>query len=256
MLQLPKVTIERSAEAEADFVEITKTWLEKDSGKRDPRIHASDLLDPRKAYWNRQAKETLDARMVGNFFVGKVLHAFFSTAMNAGEGMSLVDTDVGGTWDESLGISFSNDWEQKCQTKDSPNGIPYELKTSRAMNEQTNKDLSAYLEQLCIYMAAKHSLVGRLVVLRLMAKDTKKGYGTYPQYRAYEITWTKKDLKDYRAQIVAIASLLSKAVKTKKPKDIQMLEVCRDWKCGKGNCGHWERCKPEGRYGTEKWAKK
>lgn len=253
MLQLPKLSIERDEDAEDMFVEKTKAWLKKGSAERDPRIHASDLLDPRKAYWNRQHEEKLDDCMAGNFMVGKVLHAFFSTTMNGGQGLSLDETDVGGTWDESLGISFSNDWEKKCKTKDSPNGIPYELKTSRALNEQTKKDLSSYLEQLCIYMAAKFSLIGRLVVLRLMAKNTKKGWGTYPQYRAYEIRWTKKDLNAYREQIKKTVKLLSKALKTKKKKDIQMLPLCREWKCGKSNCGHFELCKPEGRYGTKEF---
>lgn len=183
---------------------------------------------------------------------GKVLHAFFATAMNKKKGLSLKDTDVGGTWDESLGISFSNDWQKDCKTKDSPNGIPYELKTSRALNEQTTRDLSSYLEQLSIYMAAKMSLVGRLVVLRLMGKDKEKGWGSFPQYRAYEIRWTKKDLADYRKQIIATAKLLTNALKKKQPKT---LPLCREWKCGKGNCGHFDLCKPEGRYNMKKWSK-
>jgi hypothetical protein len=252
MLKLPKLEIIRNEDAEDALVETTKEWLKGEGKDRDPRIHASDLLDPRKAYWNRQHVEEVTPQMAGNFMVGKVLHAFFSTAMNKKKGMSLVDTDVGGTWDKSLGISFSNDWEKKVRTKDSPNGIPYELKTSRALNEQTTRDLSSYLEQLCIYMAAKTSLVGRLVVLRLMGKNKAKGWGTYPQYRAYEIKWTKKDLAAYRSQIITTAKLLAKALKTKKPK---ILPLCREWKCGEGNCGHWAKCKPEGRYGKTKWLK-
>lgn len=255
MLKLPELSIERNEDAEEVLVETTKAWLQDEGKARDPRIHASDLLDTRKAYWNRQHKEEMTPKMVGNFMVGKVLHAFFSTTMNKKKGLSLVDTDVGGTWDKSLGISFSNDWEKPCKTTESPNGIPYELKTSRALNEQTNRDLSSYLEQLCIYMVAKSSLIGRLVVLRLMGKDKSKGYGSYPQYRAYEIRWTKSALASYRKQIVKQAKLLALALKTKKPKDIKMLDICRDWKCGKGNCGHWSLCKPEGRYGTPKWGK-
>jgi len=252
MLNLPKLQIERHLDAEDALVETTKEWLKGEGKERDPRIHASDLLDPRKAYWNRQHEEEVTPKMTGNFMVGKVLHAFFSTAMNGKKGLSLKDTDVGGTWDESLGISFSNDWEKQIKSKDSPNGIPYELKTSRALNEQTNKDLSLYLEQLYIYMTAKLSLVGRLVVLRLMGKDSKKGWGTFPQFRAYEITWTKKDMASYRKQIVATVKLLTLALKKKKP---AMLPLCREFKCGPGNCGHWSLCRPEGRWNTKKWSK-
>jgi hypothetical protein len=85
-----------------------------------------------------------------------------------------------------------------------------------------------------------------------MGKNKAKGWGTYPQYRAYEITWTKAALKGYREQIVSTVKLLEKALKLKKPK---LLPLCRDWKCGEGNCGHWAKCKPEGRYNTKKWSK-
>ncbi len=245
MLILPKsLAIERNEQAEKALVTKTKVWLEKGNENRDTRIHASDLLDPLKAYWNRQHKEELDDVMVGNFFVGKVLHAFFETALAGKKGTSLAETDVGGTWDKSLGITYANDFQNEAGT------IPGELKTSRAMNEQTVKDLSAYCEQLCIYMACKKSLQGRLVVLRLTAKNLKKGYGTYPQYRAYAVSWSKAGLLAYRTSIKATVALLTKALKNKSPKG---LPLCREWKCGKGNCGHWELCKPKGRYGLTKW---
>jgi hypothetical protein len=244
VLIVPKsIDIERNEDAEDALVDKTKAWLEKGNAERDPRIHASDLLDPRKAYWNRKHKEVMTPKMVGNFFVGKTLHAFFLTALKGKKGIDW-STDTGGHWDKELGITYSQDFE------DDTGKIPGELKTSRALNEQTKADLKTYVEQLCIYMAAKTSLLGRLVVLRLMGKDTSKGWGSYPQYRAYQITWTKKDLADYRKQIKDTAVLLTKAIKTKKPK---LLPLCREWKCGEGNCGHWNVCKPEGRYGTTKW---
>ena len=67
-------------EAEQKLVEQTRAWLKNDH--RDPRIHASDLFDPRKAYWDRQHPVEPSTRMVGHFFVGKVLHAFFLSALN------------------------------------------------------------------------------------------------------------------------------------------------------------------------------
>lgn len=247
MLKLPKHDIVRDEDAEDVLVERTIKWLDKEGKDRDPRIHASDLLRPRKAYWNRQHKEPVTARMAGNFMTGKVLHAFFSTLMNKKKGLDLTDTDVGGTWEPELGISYSNDHEEY--------GIPYEYKTSRALNEQTTRDLESYRKQLCIYKAAKKVLKGRLVVLRLNAKDKLKGWGTYPQFRAYQSTWTKALMLGYRKQIITIRKLLEKALKTKKPKDIKMLEVCEDWMCGKSNCGHYALCRPEGRYGTSKFDK-
>ena len=247
MLELPEFEIERDEDAEATMVEKTIAWLKGEGTKRDPRIHASDLLDPRKAYWNRQHEEVMDARMAGNFMTGKVLHAFFNTLMQGKVGLSIEETDDGGNWDKDLGITYSPDFFK--------NGIPYELKTSRAINEQTIKDLGAYLEQLFIYMAGKRALTGRLLVYRINAADRKKGYGTYPQYRAYEVSWDKKALEKFRKQIKSYRVLLEKALKTKKPKDIKMLPICRDWKCGAKNCGHYELCKPEGRHGTKRFDK-
>lgn len=248
MLELPKDgEIVRDEEAEEQIRSKFLRWLEHENKDRDPRIHASDLLDPRKAYWNRQHKEPMTPQMIGNFMVGKVLHAFFSTAMNDKAGLSLQETDAGGQWSEELGITYSNDYAL--------GKIPYEYKTSRAMKEQSISDLYAYREQLSIYQAAKNSLVGRLVVLRLNGEDRIKGYGTYPQPRCYEQTLTKKGLAFFKKQIKATVALLTKALKTKKKKDIQMLPVCRRWKCGPKNCGHWDLCRPEGRFGLpdNKW---
>jgi hypothetical protein len=254
MLQLPKFEIERLPAAERAMVDKTIAWLQGGNAKRDPRIHASDLLDPRKAYWNRQHKEEIDERMAGNFMTGKVLHAFFNTMMDGKVGLNIEETDDGGTWDEDLGITYSSDYCKPVKTKTSPNGIPYELKTSRAMREQTTKDLGAYLEQLFIYMAGKRSLVGRLLVYRINAEDRKKGYGTYPQYRAYEVSWDAKAMNEYREkQIKNTVKLLSKALKTKKKADIAKLPLCREWKCGKKNCGHFALCKPEGRYTNKRF---
>jgi hypothetical protein len=245
LLTLPKtIEVIRNEDEEDRLFEKTKVWLKAGNKQRDPRIHASDLLDPRKAYWNRKHEEPMTNRMAGNFFVGKTLHAFFLTALAGKTGTDLTDTDVGGTWDPSLQITYSNDFQNKSGT------IPGELKTSRALNEQSKRDLLGYIEQLAIYMAAKKSLIGRLVVLRLMGKDTSKGYGSYPQYRAYQIEWTKKDLAAYRKEILATSKLLSRAIKTNKP---TLLPLCRDWKCGKSNCGHWAECKPEGRTNDPKY---
>lgn len=243
MLKQPKLDIVRSEDAEDMLTDKTKDWLEAQNKERDPRIHASDLLDPRKAYWNRQHKEVMTKKMVGNFFVGKVLHAFYLSALHKAEGVDW-KSDEGGNFDKELGITFSPDWATGT--------VPGELKTSRAVNEQTNRDLSTYTEQLCIYMAAMKSLVGRLVVLRIMGKDKAKGWGTYPQYRAYKITWDKAGLAGYRAEIKKTVKLLTEALKKKDP---SKLEKCRKWKCGKGNCGHWELCRPEGRYNLpeNKW---
>jgi hypothetical protein len=82
-----------------------------------------------------------------------------------------------------------------------------------------------------------------------------EGPGSFPQYRAYEVEVSKADLAKYRAQLITTRKLLEKALKTNKKVDIRKLELCRPFKCGGGNCAHYDVCKPEGRYGTKRFDK-
>jgi hypothetical protein len=248
MLTLPKlIQIERNKKAEGNLVNKTRVWLEKDSQDRTG-IHASDLLDPRKAYYDAiQPKSPLAERLVGLFFVGKVLHAFFLSALTGEKGVNW-SSDGGSTVDKTLGISYSPDW---CKS-----GIPGELKTSRSKFEMRPSDLSLYLEQLMIYMVGEDSAYGRLVVLMLnLPAPPGQGWGTYPQYRAYDINVTKAELSAYKKQIISVRKSLERALKTKKAKDIAALPLCRTFKCGKSQCPHYGICKPEGRFGTKRWDK-
>ena len=245
MLILPKsVHVEREEGAEDKLVEKTRTWLEKDSNRKDDEIHASDLLDPRKAYWDRKNKTRLSNRAVGLFFTGKVLHAFFLSALGGETGTNW-KSDTGSKYHKDLQIYWSNDWEKGI--------IPYEFKTSRGKYEQKPSDLGGYLEQLLIYMVAKNSTTGRLIVLMLnLPAPRGEGWGTYPQYRAYTVTVSKADLAKYRKQIIKTRKELVDAIKRKKPDN---LPLCREFKCGASQCPHYKKCKPPGRYGTRRFDK-
>jgi hypothetical protein len=246
MLTLPKsLEIIRNKTAEANLVEKTRTWLEADSKDRSG-IHASDLLDPRKAYFDKtQPKQPLSERMVGLFFVGKVLHVFFLSALHGTTGADW-KSDGGSTVSKKLGFSFSPDW-----VKD---GIPGELKTSRGKYEMRNSDLSLYLEQELIYQVGLKSTKGRLVVLLTnLPAPPGQGFGTFPQFRAYNISVSKSDLLTYEKQLVKTRKALELALKTKKDKDIRALPLCREFKCSRSACPHFSVCAPEGRIGVKRW---
>lgn len=247
MLKLPSsLTVERNKQAEANLIKKTRLWLEKDSKDRTG-IHASDLLDPRKAYYDKINPQPLSDRLVGLFFVGKVLHAFFLSALTGETGVNW-KSDGGSTVDSELGFSYSPDWDKE--------GIPGELKTSRGKYEMSKSDLGLYLEQLVTYMVGRKSLDGRLVVLMTsLPAPRSEGYGTYPQYRAYNIHVSKADLAKYKTQLIATRKLLQKALKTKKKTDIKKLPLCRAFKCGRSQCPHYDVCEPEGRWGTRRWDK-
>lgn len=247
MLKLPpSLTVDRNKNAEAKLIDKSRKWLEKDSKDRKG-IHASDLLDPRKAYYDKINPQPLSNRMVGLFFVGKVLHAFFLSALRGEEGVNW-KSDGGSIVDKELGFSFSPDWGM---AKDED---PGELKTSRGKYEQSTRDLGLYLEQLVTYMAGKKRENGKLVVLMLSLPAPRgEGWGTYPQYRAYDVHVPKADLLKYRTQLIATRKLLQAALKSNSKKDIAKLPLCREFKCGKSQCPHYTDCKPEGRWGTKRW---
>ena len=188
-------------------------------------------------------------RMVGLFFVGKVLHAFFLSALQGDVGTNW-KSDGGSIVDKELGFSFSPDWGT------APDEDPGELKTSRSKYEHSKSDLGLYLEQLVTYMAGKKRTKGKLVVLMLnLPAPRGEGWGTYPQYRAYDVQISKADLLKYRTQLITTRKLLQQALKSKTRKDIAKLPLCREFKCGTSQCPHYTVCKPEGRYGTRRWDK-
>ena len=242
MLTLPKNlkdNVTRDKKYEQGLIEKTRAWLVNDSKDRKG-IHASDLLDPRKAYFDKRYPQDLSDRMVGTFFVGKTLHAFFLSALQGKKGTDW-STDSGSNEDTELGITWSAD--------DLTNGIPHEFKTSRSKYEQYFADLKSYLEQELIYMAAAKSTRGRISTLMYNLPAPKgHGWGSYPQFRSYKIEVSKEDLKEYRLQIKKTVKLLKDALKKKSHKD---LPLCREFKCM--GCPHMERCKPEGRYGLKRF---
>lgn len=237
MIELPEsLTITRVKRSEESLMKRMREWIEKSDREG---IHASDLLDPRMAYYNQTSKKPLSDRLVAIFTIGRILHAFVISAV---EGKTLDwSADGGSFFSKELGIHYSPDVVK--------NKIPRELKSSRAFYLPKNKkDLAMYCEQLVIYMAALKQTKGEIWVLFLNARGTN---GTEPCFRCYRVEITKTDLKRITAQLKETREKLEHALKTKNPKE---LPLCRKFKCGKA-CPAWDECKPEGRYDVpvSKW---
>jgi hypothetical protein len=230
----------RSKKAEESLMVRSREWLMKE--ERDPRIHVSDLLDPRVGYWQRMEPKELSDKLVTMFLIGKVLHAFVLSAVDGDKGTDL-SSDEGSKWSQDLGICYSIDKNLK---------YPRELKTSRSYYEpKSAKDLMMYIEQLMCYMVAEGKTKGQIWILFLNAKDPKTKR-TAPAYRAYTIRVTEAELADYRAQMKATQRKLSQALKKK---DHTILPLCRSFKCSEIDCEWWESCQPEGRYGKKRPSK-
>jgi len=227
------VTLKRNKKSEALLLDKSRKWLERE--ERTAGIHASDILNPRRAFFQKLFPQPLEDRQVTLFLVGKVLHGFVLGALN--DKVDLNVTDEGSSFNEDLGIWYSPDWDK---------GDVAEFKTSRAFREPSSiDDVRTYLEQLLIYMVAKNRLVAELWVLYLNLKDEQKR--TAPVFRAYTVSITKDDLELVRSKIKSVRGLLEEANKTG---DHTTLELCWEFLCSEKMCPFWERCKPPGRYET------
>lgn len=239
MITLPaSIKIDRVEAGEKFLMEKARAFVDKQGGARatDKRIHASDLLDPRMAYFSKKYPGPVPDRLIPIFLIGRILHSFVICAV---EGTELDwAADGGEMHSKELDIVFSPDMFYGKPKK------VREIKTSRSFYEPTTvKDLALYCEQVLIYLAGTNTTKGDLWVLFLNAKENGK---TSPAFRVYEIRISRSDLRKLQDEIKRTTSLLKQALKTSSP---TKLPLCRKFKCGKKNCEFWDKCKPEGRYG-------
>lgn len=243
MLWLPNITIERNEMAEVKLTQRVKAYLEKEDESRTPGIHASDLLDPRKAYWSWAVPQELTERQTWMFMIGKVLHSLVLVSCLDGE---LGTTDAGTR--QELGVSFSPDRVTY--------GSPVELKTNRTPVEPSPDKLLEnfhhYFEQLCVYMVFMDSRHGELWVLFLNLRDASNR--TFPEPRCYHVSITDEQHGQIKERVLQTRDHLTEAKATRNP---STLPLCRAWLCGDGTCPWWNNCKPEGRYGRTRreWLK-
>lgn len=230
------IKVKRVEKSEKLLMEKSREWIE--TAERTPGIHASDLLDPRLAYWNRKNPQKHPDSLILTFLIGKVLHSFVLGAVD-GKAPDLGTTDTGSKTSAELGIEYSVDHLL--------DGFPRELKSSRAMfepdPEDLVEDLRAYIEQTLIYMVAEDKTYGEIWVLYLSLRNSKGR--TAPAYRCYGITVTEKSLAILKKRMKATKGAIEKALDKG---DWRELPICRRFKCGRGNCPHFELCKPEGRW--------
>lgn len=233
MVTLPtSLTLVRSLKEEGQLVSKARAWLEQE--ERSPGIHGSDLLDPRQAYWSKTKPLPLSDRMISIFLIGKVLHAIVLGAVDGA--VNLSQTDSGSSTSELLQLTYSPDRIHK--------GRVYEFKTARNFKEpKTVDELSNYIEQLLVYMAATQTTESTLWVLYLNLRDEKGR--TDPAFRAYHVTISEADLALVTTELKETRNLLYDALQRNDP---SKLPLCREWKCSERMCDWWHDCKPEGRY--------
>lgn len=239
MIPIPEsVTIKRNKASETNLLATSRAWLEKGNGTRTQGWHASDILNPRKGFWQRVDPKEMTDRDVTIFLVGKVLHAFVLGSA-AGDVVDLDKTDEGSSYSEELGLWYSPDWDK---------GEVAEFKTSRSYKEPSSiEDVSGYTEQLLVYMAAKNRLKAQLWILLINLRDPETRR-TVPVFRCYTIEISQADLDATKAFIKQTKDDLNKAVATSNWHD---LDLCWEFICTPDMCPYFNKCKPDGRWHGE-----
>lgn len=227
MIELPAgLKVERNETVETQLLASARVYVEK--GGRPPGVHATDILDPLRAYWQTVAPKPLTDREVMLFFPGKMLHAL----VLGGE------SDEGARYSEEIGLWWSPDKTEGGQIR--------ELKTVRNFEEpKVVGDLRLHLEQLLVYMSASGTTEAQLWVLLLNLRD--KTGRTAPAFRAYDVSVPPEEMAEVLAIVQASSQLLARAIERKTPAP---LPLCREWKCGARNCAWYGSCQPVGRFGT------
>lgn len=230
------LTVERDRELEDEIQR--RVLAEVSGGHRAPGLHASDLLDPRQAYYRHTDPKPLTDRLANIFGIGRIGHSWFESLLDGNE-VDLKKTDTGGKWDDEIGITYSVDALHE--------GDPLEFKTTRSLYEARGiSDIEGYLRQLAIYMCCLGTNKGRLVKLLINLKD--ESGSTAPAWRAYTVTMSEADRRELKAQLAQVAADLRAAIRRGDP---SQLPLCEFWKCKPQFCEWYHACQPPGRYNAD-----
>ena len=218
--------IERSPEMERKILDKIKAHLQRAPRSLD-KWHVSDLLYPRKSYWQRIKPQPMTDLQALYFTAGRAHHGMLEACLGKWEKKKGDRADAGEF--EKFGIYYSPDLRMP---------YPWEIKTSRSEYEPKNllKGFEAYLKQLCKYQTCMGDDKGGLLVFFL---GLREGFRKVPTIRFYKVLMTAKERAGEAANIKRIVAALNKAIKSKKHAE---LELCPAWMCK--DCPWYRECKP------------
>jgi hypothetical protein len=175
-------------------------------------IHLSDLISPRRAYWERVKPLPATDKEIQYWLIGRGHEEALHEASGFRHGVE----------QEVEGIVFTPDFFHN---------FPDESKTRRGYlakpGEETIK-YDYYLKQLRGYCALTGSSQGWLRVWSLMEKQDD--FSTAPEFAAYRVEFTIGELtKELQNLIVTRASL----VEALRQGNHKLLSQCPEWMCGK-----------------------
>jgi hypothetical protein len=217
--------------------------------QRDPaNIHASDLVYPRKAYWQRVCPKPPTDDEVSYWLTGLSHHYFMVYAQTG-----IDDTQEESLYDADLDVWYSPDLNKA-------NG---EFKTSRTWRipegpREAADTFQWYFKQCLVYAVAKNVTEWKLYVLFLTPPPRSLDNRKVPVLKVYTLHYTKKQLAEARQTLKQEVAALKSALAAQSPDSLPLCGagVCfKDVGQGRGRpkrrvplCKWWHECKPEGRY--------
>lgn len=187
--------------------------IRKNMNKERTGIHLSDLLAPRKAFWQKTKPlpPTDDEIM------------YWTTGKGHEDAFHLVSDIEHGTEQEWNGIKYTPDFFHN---------FPAEMKTRRrniAKGGNEAEDYDYYLKQLRGYCAVTGKTQGWLHIWCLVSKDGETG-ATKPELASYRVGFTEDELSNERFKLDSMKCDLLVAIGTK---EHTLLPQCPEWMCGK-----------------------
>ena len=174
-------------------------------------IHLSDLLAPRKKFWQtiKPMKPTIEE--ISYWTSGSAIEAKFLSAIGYEHGET-------------------KEWNGILYSPDSFFNFPAEIKSRRRNLAEEGKEPETYewyLKQLRGYCALANKQKGWLIILSLLEKrDENK---TSPEWAYYDVTFTQEEIESERVVLLSTKSFLEKALKEN---NIKLLIPCPKWMCG------------------------
>lgn len=207
------------------FDEIRNNW-----GKEAREgIHLSDLLSPRKAYWQRIKPMYPTDKEIMYWLTGQG-HEKVMSRSSAYEHAEV------------------KEWNGILYTPDFFHNFPVELKTRRRNLAEEGKEAETYnyyLKQVRGYCACENKTHAWLHVWSLVERQDDGT--TKPELGCYEIDFTEEELEEERKRLIGEKYLLMLALEEKEHRH---LSKCEPWMCGRESkkmvkLPYCESCKKE-----------
>lgn len=175
-------------------------------------IHLSDLLTPRKKFWQDTEPQPSQFRDICIWMGGNAFEVKFLKALGIQHGEA-------------------KEWNGIYYTPDIFFNFPCELKSRRrnlAEEGKEEEDYAWYLQQLKGYCAVEGKKQGWLIVLSFVQNtDT---FRTEPEIRFYRVEYTAEELEEEKQRLLTVSGWLKQSLNEG---DYRILPDCPEWMCRK-----------------------